>query len=142
MGRPRKPQLDLVLQGTARPDRMAAQGRVSEPDLLALTDAPPPPKGLSREAGAHWRQQATLLVARRVLTEGDLVALEAWSRAAGLLCQADREIQRDGILVAGPRGGRYPHPAIGVRRAAAAEVYRWTAAFGDAGGAPERGSCG
>ncbi len=53
------------------------------PDHAALTKAPPVPKHLSSHAKAEWRRIMPQLIARRVVTKGDLAGVENYCSAVG-----------------------------------------------------------
>lgn len=74
-----------------------------------VLDVPKAPAWLSKEAKAEWRRVAVILVERKVLTEGDLGILESYVVAVATVREAHRQIQRDGMVLAGKR-----HPLFGV----------------------------
>lgn len=53
------------------------------PDAEALAKAPPVPAYLSSHAKAEWRRVMPQLIARRIITKGDLAGVEAYCCAAG-----------------------------------------------------------
>ncbi len=67
--------------------------------------APPrPPSYLSKDAKGEWRKVAPILIAeRKVLTEGDLAALENYVIAVGTMRRAERELAASDLLIAGKR---------------------------------------
>lgn len=52
-------------------------------DAEALTKAPPVPTYLSAQAKAEWKRIMPQLIARRIITKGDLAGVEAYCSAAG-----------------------------------------------------------
>lgn len=52
-------------------------------DAGALTKAPPPPKRLTKEAAAEWKRVMPQLIARRIITRGDLAGIESYCSAVG-----------------------------------------------------------
>lgn len=76
-----------------------------------ITDAPPPPAYLSRDAKVEWRRVAPILaVERKVLTVADLAALENFVIAAGTVREMHRLLQIEGYVL--ENGKR--HPAVGI----------------------------
>jgi len=69
----------------------------------ALTSVPAPPMWLPDEAKAEWRRVAKVLVNRRVLTDGDLAALEGYALNVGLVRRAWKVIAEEGEYVDGKR---------------------------------------
>jgi P27 family predicted phage terminase small subunit len=92
--------------------------RGRKPDTIVagskpVLDVPKAPAWLSKDGKAEWRRAAGILVERDVLTEGDLPTLESYCAATGTVRDAQRQINRDGLMVAGKR-----HPLFGVQNAA------------------------
>jgi P27 family predicted phage terminase small subunit len=93
------------------------QGRPRKPQLPPsdlLLKLPTPPEWLSAEARLEWQRTGGLLVARHQLTEADLVPLEAYCAAKGRLVEAERTIQKDGLVIEGSHGGQVSNPACGI----------------------------
>jgi P27 family predicted phage terminase small subunit len=82
---------------------------------------PAPPSWLGKDARAEWRRVAPILVERKVLTDADLGALEAYCTAAGLVRECQRAINADGVVVQTEKGLKR-HPAIGVQNAALTQM--------------------
>lgn len=74
---------------------------------------PKPPVWLSKDAKVEWRRAAKILVERGVLTEGDIPTLELYCTATGTIREVQRQINRDGPMLAGKR-----HPLFGVQNSA------------------------
>lgn len=72
-----------------------------------------PPSWLGKEAKREWKRIAPILNDRRVLTEGDLGTVQSYCVAYGVMVQAQKEINKDGILLNGKK-----HPALGTLNAA------------------------
>jgi P27 family predicted phage terminase small subunit len=72
-----------------------------------------PPSWLGKEARAEWRRIAPILNDRKVLTEGDLGTVQSYCVAFGVMVQAQKQINKDGILLGGKK-----HPALGTLNAA------------------------
>jgi P27 family predicted phage terminase small subunit len=111
MPRIRKSDAQHARDGTRRADRQAP--RVVRPDE-ALKVLPKPPAGLPKSALPHWREIGGLLVARRVLTVGDLFLLASLASTLAMEAKAAAEVERDGLTVEGATGGRKKHPAVAV----------------------------
>lgn len=56
-------------------------------DAEALTKAPPAPSWLSPHAKAEWKRVMPQLIARRIITKGDLAGIENYCTAAGAVRQ-------------------------------------------------------
>lgn len=69
-----------------------------------VTTAPKPPAYLSKDAKAEWKRVAHILVSeRKVLTMGDLAALENYVIAVATMREAHAELQVTGLIVNGKR---------------------------------------
>lgn len=67
-------------------------------DTEALTKAPSAPKHLSAQAKAEWRRVMPQLIARRIITQGDLAGVEAYCVAAGAARQIAEAMTTTGGL--------------------------------------------
>src|SRR5574342_655350 len=112
LGRPPKPRALKLLTGTLR--EPAGQ----RDEIRALAGVPAPPGHLPPAARGIWRELAPQLVAVGLLAETDLVSLEGLVVALHRARQADREVDRRGVLVPGDRGGLVRNPAAVVAAAA------------------------
>ena len=65
---------------------------ILKPDAEALTKAPAAPPHLSKEAKAEWKRVMPQLIARRIITAGDLYGIEAYCMAAGAVRQIDKQL--------------------------------------------------
>lgn len=72
-----------------------------------------PPSWLGKEAKREWRRVAPILNARQTVTSGDLGILESYCTAIGMMRDAQRLLNRDGLVLKGKK-----HPAIGTQNAA------------------------
>jgi P27 family predicted phage terminase small subunit len=72
-----------------------------------------PPSWLGKEAKREWRRVAPILNERRTVTDGDLGILESYCTAIGMMRDAQRLLNRDGLVLNGKK-----HPAIGTQNAA------------------------
>lgn len=88
--------------------------------------APTPPAHLSRDGKAEWRRVAPILVERRILTFGDLGILESYATAIGLVREASRHLQTQGIVL--ENGKR--NPAAGILTAAQTAALRAASELG------------
>lgn len=82
-----------------------------------VVGVPKPPAWLSKEARAEWRRVAPILVERKTLTEADLGTLESYATATGIVQQAQRQLNTDGLTVVSPQGVKR-HPVLGVQNQA------------------------
>lgn len=80
-----------------------------------VTVVPKPPTYLSKDAKAEWRQVAPILVLeRKTLTMADLATLESYCASTGVVRQAQRILNVEGLVTAA--GKR--HPAFSIMNAA------------------------
>lgn len=96
MGRPRKPTADHVRDGTYRENEHGNRQR--EPKF---TGQPVKPKGLSKDASAHWDFVVPLLASRGVATEADTPALIAMCNCWSNYMTAERSKPIKGLPGAG-----------------------------------------
>lgn len=118
--------------------------RGTKPRLIVSNDAvtvtPEPPTWLSKDARAEWRRVAPDLVARGLLTDTDVAALENYCCAIAGVRETARLIKRQGRMV-----GKKPHPAVRMQlqylessRRYAAELGLTPVARQRAGGGPAK----
>ncbi|HEV7251672.1 MAG TPA: phage terminase small subunit P27 family [Mesorhizobium sp.] len=80
------------------------------PGTSRIERTPPAPSDLNKDARAEWKRVAPILTAERdVLTVADLGVLRTYVVHFALVKMAQREIDRDGLVINGKR-----HPAYGV----------------------------
>jgi P27 family predicted phage terminase small subunit len=72
-----------------------------------------PPSWLGKEGKREWRRIAPILNERMTITTGDLGILESYCTAIGTMREAQRLLNRDGLLLNSKK-----HPAIGTLNAA------------------------
>lgn len=72
-----------------------------EPQAASLTEVPLPPDWLSPIGIAMWERIAPWLVSSKILTDSDLANLEAYCAAYSRWRQAEEDIAKNGIVVAG-----------------------------------------
>jgi P27 family predicted phage terminase small subunit len=108
-GRPRKPTALKKLQGTFRKDRAVA----NEPEPPKT--CPDKPKGLDKIAAERWDFLAPQLHQMGVLTLVDGSVLEGFCRHYSRAVQADRAIDKFGMIVETPFGPKL-NPAVRVSR--------------------------
>lgn len=78
-----------------------------------MTHIGKPPSWLSKDARREWKRIAPILNERATVTVGDHGTLANYCTAAGVVCEAQRIINRDGLIIDGKR-----HPAFGIMNAA------------------------
>jgi hypothetical protein len=100
-----------LARGTFRRGRHGAAKVVSLPAPAA---PPPPPRGLRKPSRARW---VRLLHEFEGWSASQLTLVEAALRAADRAEACRRVIAKEGLVIAGKRGGgRRPHPLIRVQR--------------------------
>jgi P27 family predicted phage terminase small subunit len=89
-----------------------------KPDQIAKARQPfmcgKAPAWLSKEAKAEWSRCAPLLNERKTLTEGDIASFEHYCVACGSVRQAERLLQKEGLIITTTRGKR-AHPALRIQ---------------------------
>lgn len=107
-----------------------AKGRGAAGEPRPAVKAPACPGWLSKEAKAEWRRAAKVLVAMRVLTEGDRAVLAGYCQAWAEFRQADEAIQKSGLLIKDAEGALRRNPLLMVRNAAHDRMTRDAAQLG------------
>lgn len=102
------PQSRKLLSGTNRPGR--DQKGISAGD--ALTEAPPPPDGMSVRACVAWEVLAAETVSLGVLTSADLPMLTLLAETQATAVELEATIQEEGFTVSTAAGGKKAHPAL------------------------------
>lgn len=72
-----------------------------------------PPSWLGKEAKREWRRVAPILNERQTVTDGDLGILESYCTSMGSVREAQKLLNRDGLMLGDKR-----HPAFGMMNAA------------------------
>jgi len=102
------PRTRKQLQGTDRPGR----DRKGIQPGQALTEAPPPPEGMSERACTAWKVLAAETVALNVLTTADLPMLALLAETQATAAELEATIREEGFTVSTAAGGRKSHPAL------------------------------
>jgi P27 family predicted phage terminase small subunit len=76
-----------------------------------------PPAWFSKDARAEWLRVMPILAARNTITEADLPTLENYCTAIGTVRDAQREINKHGLIIESARGAKR-NPAFGIQNAA------------------------
>lgn len=109
-GRPAKPTHLHVIDGTARPDRMAKRKREPKP---APAQRPVCPGHLDQVARNEWRRIVPELVAIGVIARIDTATLAAYCQAFSRWVAAELELQEHGALTyVSETGVIRSHPAV------------------------------
>lgn len=95
----------------------------------AIVDMPAPPPSLPKDGKMEWRRVVPDLVARKVLTDTDLGALEAYCTAVAGVRETARIITRQGRIVKSPVGPK-AHPAVRMQLAYLESARRFAAELG------------
>lgn len=121
-GRPRKPRSVKEAQGTYRPDR--------DMSISLGEGVPEPPSYLSDQALIHWDRMVQAAQKVRVLTEADGDALAMLCVAFEEYKAADIIVRDEGEICESDKGGKYQHPAVGIRSNAWKKIVRMLREFG------------
>lgn len=129
-GRRRLPAAAKKARGTYRPSR-DKKGAVEN---VLEAHAPGEPAWLGGEALEEWRRIVPILEKVKVLNEMDQQLLAAYCSAAGISVQAQKIVNRDGIMPrrSTAKGKRLyvVHPMIKVAQEARAQALRFAIEFG------------
>lgn len=82
-----------------------------------LDAATKPPAWFSKDARTEWLRVMPILAARNTITEADLPTLENYCTSIGTVREAQREINKHGLIVQSERGPKR-NPAFGIQNAA------------------------
>lgn len=123
-GRKPKPTALKVVQGNAGKRALPK----NEPAPEALAEVPEPAEWMGEIAAGIWRSVAPWLVATKIMAATDLHNLEAFCMAYQRWREAQDDIDMNGLVVPGARGGVVKNPACTV----ANESLRQVATFGSA----------
>ena len=96
--------------------------RGRKPNAIITGSAPldaklKPPTWFSKDARAEWLRVMPILAARDTITEADLPTLENYCTAIGAVREAQREINKHGLIVDSAKGAKR-NPAFGIQNAA------------------------
>ena len=75
------------------------------------------PAWFSKDARAEWLRVLPILAARNTITEADLPTLENYCTAIGTVREAQREINKHGLIIDSAKGAKR-NPAFGIQNAA------------------------
>jgi P27 family predicted phage terminase small subunit len=92
--------------------------------------APEPPDFLCDDAKVEWRRVAPSLLALRLLTELDVGVLGAYCQAFATAKQAAQMLSAEGLTVLTHHKNIIPHPLLGIRNKAMADMVRYAAELG------------
>lgn len=123
-GRKPKPTALKVVQGNAGKRALPK----NEPPAEALAEVPEAPEWMGVVASEIWSRIAPWLVATKIMAATDLHNLEAFCMAYQRWREAQDDIDMNGLVVPGARGGVVKNPACTV----ANESLRQVATFGSA----------
>jgi P27 family predicted phage terminase small subunit len=115
-GRPRKSAAAKALAGTARPDRAIKPLAAGDP-LAVLT----PPKALSREAKAEWRELAPQVHRLGLLTQTTAQSFKLLCQVLGTVRQMEA-VLADGMTVVNDKGVRRSRPEVHILQNARAQA--------------------
>jgi len=103
-GRPAKPTMIHVLNGNPSKIPNLEDKLDLEPKFEEYTpdNFPPPPRHLPAEAKKCWNENAPLLASQRLLTKGDLIALETYCFAYYCWLLAVRDVKKAKSVVYTP----------------------------------------
>lgn len=86
---------------------------------------------IAREEDASWNLTGAnpWILASSTDLQHEGPDFEAYCGQVARLRDAQQRLQREGLVIADPKGNPVPHPAIAIERAAQAEIRSWGAQF-------------
>lgn len=126
VGRPRKPTVLHVIDGTARPDRQNRREPKPKP-----TTRPVCPRHLDEVAKNEWRRVVPELVQLGVLARIDTATLAAYCQNFSRWVAAERELEKHGGLTyVSDTGMIRKHPAVSIAHDAMTAMKGFAAEYG------------
>jgi len=92
--------------------------------------APPCPRHLDAEAKREWKRVVKLLGGAGIITQVDRGVLSAYCRAWSLYVEADRAVQRYGLMLMSEKKVPYQSPYLNTMTAALKDVRSYAAELG------------
>lgn len=123
-GRKPKPTYLKLVKGERRPSRL----NVHEPTAPPATAEPP--DGLTGHALAKWSELAPQLIEAGVLTELDRDCLLAYCLAFSTVIEAQRVLDRSGVVIKGYRNSPVTNPYLRARNQALEMMRRFAEQLG------------
>ena len=115
-------------RGTLRKSREVVKPISLGADQQVNTAAP---TWLTRGAKVEWTRVATMLDAAKLLSDGDRTALALYCTAVDRAQKAEKQIEKDGMVVTNPATGAiHAHPLLSVAKEARAQALRYGCEFG------------
>ncbi len=127
-GRPARPAGLKLLEGK-KPGRDSGGRKVIPPPPFKRLP-PEPPAVLTGEALAEWKRVLPELARLELVKPIDAAALTADCLCWARLVEAQREIDKVGVIIANEHGFAVRNPAIGVIENASRELRAWANEFG------------
>lgn len=85
-----------------------------------------PPAWLSDDAKGYWHDLIRYLPGAAIKA-ADAHAFAMLCNELDTYAKADKDVQDDGLVIAGPMGGQLANPALKIRNAAADNIAKWAA---------------
>lgn len=102
----------------------------AEPRLPEFDKPPSPPPYLSVPAKKEWKRVAPLLLTARVLTQGDITALEAYCIQYGVMVEAQKDIKKRGMMIKQGKGMMLVNPMFEVQQKVLTQMRQFMVEFG------------
>ena len=101
-----------VLEGRDRADRHKESVEIKESFPVD------PPDWLPEYAKLFWKKKAKILNDAGILTAADEAGFQVMALTYNTIIEAERAIDREGIIIVGDKGGQVKNPAVSVLNAA------------------------
>ncbi len=125
-GRKPKPTAKRKLQGN--PERRPLPE--NEPQPRKSTGIPRAPSHLDKRGKQEWRRMAKELHPLGLLTNIDLTALAAYCASFSIWIDAQKQIQKHGVLIKAQSGFPMQSPYLAISNRAMTEMRKWMVEFG------------
>ena len=102
----------------------------NEPQPKASRDIPLAPRHLDKVAQKEWRRMAKELHPLGLLTNIDLTALAAYCASFSIWIDAQKQIQKHGVLIKAQSGFPMQSPYLAISNRAMTEMRKWMIEFG------------
>lgn len=102
----------------------------NEPQPRKSTGIPRAPQHLGKQAQKEWRRMAKELHPLGLLTNIDLTALAAYCASFSTWIDAQKQIQKHGVLIKAQSGFPMQSPYLAISNRAMTEMRKWMVEFG------------
>lgn len=120
------PTQEHILRGNPSKKKLEPE---KEMQAILLTELPEAPPFLGEYGTAEWNRTGPILIANKMLNEGDLQVFQAYCMNVELIVQSQLDMQKNGLTIIGQRG-RIKNPAVVSFGQATTAIRGFAAEFG------------